>query len=207
MDLAIKNGLVVSPSGITRTGLGIDKGKIVLLALESYLPEADKTIDAKGKYIIPGFVDGHTHVANQWRIGEKPLDYCFRLESKAAAVGGVTTMGCMMYTWSKVDEFADFIKTYDESAVVDTIFHFMAQSSAHLADLSRCLDFGIISIGELGGYKGAQAIYNATGIGFNEIPITPEKILRALREKQGHSDPNKRSSTLPSWKGLRKSGR
>ncbi len=31
----------------------------------------------------------------------------------------------------------------------------------------------------------ANAIYNAVGIRFKEIPITPEKVLAALREKEG----------------------
>jgi nicotinate dehydrogenase subunit B len=30
----------------------------------------------------------------------------------------------------------------------------------------------------------ANALYDATGIRFKELPITPEKILRALKEKQ-----------------------
>lgn len=31
----------------------------------------------------------------------------------------------------------------------------------------------------------ANAIYNATGIWFRDMPITPEKVLKALREKEG----------------------
>lgn len=30
----------------------------------------------------------------------------------------------------------------------------------------------------------ANAIYNATGIRFKELPITPEKVVKALREKE-----------------------
>ena len=31
----------------------------------------------------------------------------------------------------------------------------------------------------------SNAIYNAIGVRVNELPITPEKILKALREKKG----------------------
>ncbi|GAI40505.1 unnamed protein product, partial [marine sediment metagenome] len=44
---------IVSPSGIASAGIGVDKGKIVAIASEEALPSADKTIDAKGRYVIP----------------------------------------------------------------------------------------------------------------------------------------------------------
>jgi xanthine dehydrogenase molybdenum-binding subunit len=48
--------------------------------------------------------------------------------------------------------------------------------------------YGAKSIGEAGTVTAvgaiANAIYHATGIQFTEAPITPEKILKAIREEQ-----------------------
>jgi xanthine dehydrogenase molybdenum-binding subunit len=49
--------------------------------------------------------------------------------------------------------------------------------------------FGAKGIGEPGCVPSApaiaNAIYDAIGIRINNLPITPEKILKALREKEG----------------------
>ena len=151
VDTVIKNGMVVSPTGIARTGIAIDKGIIVAISPEEYLPEANKTIDAGGKYVIPGFVDGHTHADLQFFVGAETLDSCFKTETKAAAVGGVTTMGIMPITPSIVENFGKFRKAFDNNAVIDTIFHFYASTAQHVKELPKCPDMGIITIGELGG--------------------------------------------------------
>ena len=34
----------------------------------------------------------------------------------------------------------------------------------------------------------ANAVYNAVGVRINDNPLTPEKVLKALKEKEGKSD-------------------
>ena len=53
--------------------------------------------------------------------------------------------------------------------------------------------FGAKSLGEIATGSPAPAIsdalFNALGIHFDTLPITPEKVLRAIREKErGHAD-------------------
>jgi CO/xanthine dehydrogenase Mo-binding subunit len=49
--------------------------------------------------------------------------------------------------------------------------------------------FGAKSVGEIGidtpPAAIANAIYNATGVRINSLPITPEKILQGLKERKG----------------------
>jgi dihydropyrimidinase len=60
MDLIVKNGTIVTASGISRADLGVKGGKIVQIGGE--LGEAGRTIDASGCYVMPGGVDVHTHI-------------------------------------------------------------------------------------------------------------------------------------------------
>lgn len=88
LDLVIKNGKIATIHGIYEGGIGVKDGKIVMIAKDPVLPKADKTIDAKGKILMPGAIDAHTHITDpgleyreDWMSG-----------TKAAANGGVTTI-------------------------------------------------------------------------------------------------------------------
>ena len=63
IDLLIKNGRIFDPGqGLDFTGdVAVHKGKI--LALGENLPYAgERTICAKGFFVVPGLIDVHTHV-------------------------------------------------------------------------------------------------------------------------------------------------
>jgi len=87
VDLVVKNGKIVTSTEIYEAGLAIDNGKFVLIAKDSLLPKADRVIDAKGNFILPGVIDVHTHIQDP---GFPERDD-FIWGSKAAAAGGVTT--------------------------------------------------------------------------------------------------------------------
>ena len=60
-DLLIKNGRIVDGSGMPafKGDVGVKDGKIVEIGKLS--GPADKTIDAAGMVVAPGFVDNHCH--------------------------------------------------------------------------------------------------------------------------------------------------
>ncbi len=92
--ILITGGTVVSPSGATPMDVLID-GEVVSALLQpgqagSLGVTADRTIDATGKYVIPGGVDAHTHM--QLPFGGTEASDTFETGTRAAAWGGTTTI-------------------------------------------------------------------------------------------------------------------
>jgi dihydropyrimidinase len=163
MDLVIKNGKIVSPTGIISVGIGVNHGKIVSIADKESLPTAEKTIDASGKYILPGVCDMHCHedFPGKEEDGFAPWTKIARTEPQSAALGGVTTMGFYLMPpgdQSVADVFESYRKPWEANSIADGIFHIMAVSRQRLDEMERdCSEFGITDFKFLIGYKGAQA--------------------------------------------------
>ncbi len=90
----ITNGTVVSPTGRQLIDVLIDGETIAAM----YAPgqaelqgvTADVTLDATGKYVIPGGIDAHTHM--ELPFGGTNASDTFETGTRAAAWGGVTTI-------------------------------------------------------------------------------------------------------------------
>jgi dihydropyrimidinase len=102
MRTLITNGTVVNADGSYRADVLIEDGKIVAVGTIgddslggkalSALAEAtvDKTIDAKGRWVIPGGIDPHTHM--ELPFGGTFAKDTFETGTRAAAFGGTTTI-------------------------------------------------------------------------------------------------------------------
>lgn len=88
LDKLIKNVRVVRPnqSDVERLDLGIKDGKFIQIAPEISSDQAREVFDAQNLLGFPGVVDAHMHIGIY-----QPLDQDAIAESKAAAMGGVTT--------------------------------------------------------------------------------------------------------------------
>jgi dihydropyrimidinase len=113
MTIFIKNGTVVSSTGAARQDVLIDGPTIAAVlapgsnALGSDLAaSADRVIDAAGKYVIPGGVDGHTHM--EMPFGGTKASDTFETGTRAAAWGGTTTI-------------VDFVVQAQGQQVMDTL--------------------------------------------------------------------------------------
>ncbi len=90
MDLIIKNGTVVTECSTSKVDIAVKGEKIVSIAKNIKPAPSAEIIDAKGKYVIPGGIDVHTHFQLPF-CGTVSADD-FYTGTKAAARGGVTTI-------------------------------------------------------------------------------------------------------------------
>jgi dihydropyrimidinase len=90
LDLVIKGGTVVSPQAAVRQDVGVRDGRVALLGEPGFIDvEATRTIDATGKYVVPGGIDAHVH----FNAALSPVMTAQSATpgSLAAAHGGTTT--------------------------------------------------------------------------------------------------------------------
>lgn len=87
VDLIIKDGKLVLPGGIMKASIVIED-EVIDSITKSGLPKADRVIDARGKYVLPGMIDMHVHL----RDPGFPERENFESGTRAAAAGGVTTV-------------------------------------------------------------------------------------------------------------------
>jgi dihydropyrimidinase len=91
MRTLIKNGTVVTASDTTRADVLVEDGKIAALRAPADSGiAADTTIDATGKYVLPGGIDAHTHL--DMPFGGTVTADDFESGTLAAAFGGTTTI-------------------------------------------------------------------------------------------------------------------
>lgn len=98
MKILIRGAKIVNSDKIFDADILINSGKIVRVK-KGISDKADKIIDARGKYVFPGFVDIHTHLRTPGREDEEDI----LSGSKAAAHGGFTTICCMPNTDPCID--------------------------------------------------------------------------------------------------------
>jgi dihydroorotase (multifunctional complex type) len=87
IDLRIHGGIIQSARESLDADLVISDGKVVGLVGRDMPVDAAETVDATGKWVLPGMVDMHVHS----RVPGYEYKEDFRTASRAAAVGGVTT--------------------------------------------------------------------------------------------------------------------
>src|SRR5687767_1433800 len=93
MRTLIKSGTVVTASDTYKADVLVEDGKVAGMAAPSkFLGEGtfDETIDATGKYILPGGIDAHTHL--DMPFGGTISSDDFETGTIAAAHGGTTTI-------------------------------------------------------------------------------------------------------------------
>ncbi|MER6090789.1 dihydropyrimidinase [Streptomyces bluensis] len=87
----ITGGLVITAAEEMHADVLIDGGRVVAVAAPGTQSwTADRTIDASGKYVIPGGVDVHTHM--ELPFGGTFASDTFETGTRAAAWGGTTTI-------------------------------------------------------------------------------------------------------------------
>lgn len=114
-DIKIKGGYVVLEDGTIKSNIYVKDGKIAKISDLDY--PANEKIEADGKHVLPGVIDGHVHFMDPSETDRED----FTTGSSAAAAGGVTTV--LEHTHSSpvrnVEELAKKLDIVKKKSVVD----------------------------------------------------------------------------------------
>jgi dihydropyrimidinase len=120
MDLVIRNGTLITPSGIFPADVGIVGEHIVALGEELH---GAVELDAEGCYLLPGAIDPHVHL--QMPVGNYVSSDDFTSGTVAAALGGTTTV-------------IDFVEPEPGESLLDALEKRRAEADGRVA-----VDYGL----------------------------------------------------------------
>ncbi len=171
MRILIKNGTVINAGGRQQADVLIDGDKIVALVArpgdDAGISDkagaallalgADETIDATGKWVIPGAIDEHTHM--ELPFGGTFAKDTFETGSRAAAFGGTTTIidFAVQSKGKSLQEGLDIWMAKAEGhAVIDYAFHMIMSdvNDATLEEMDRVVAQGVSSFKLFTAYPG-----------------------------------------------------
>ena len=177
MRTLITNGTVVNADGSTQADVLVDGEQIVAvgrgLAGSDLAANLDQTIDASGKYVIPGAIDVHTHM--ELPFGGTFAKDTFETGTRAAAFGGTTTIidFAVQSKGKSLREGLDaWMAKAEGNATVDYGFHMIMSdvTDASLAEMDELVDEGVTDFKLFTAYPGV--FYSDDGAIFRAMQQT-----------------------------------
>src|SRR5579864_1966737 len=123
-DTLIVNGTVVTATDTSRADVAVSGGRVVALGESLPRENCKQIFDAKGKYVLPGGIDVHTHLDMPFG-GTRSADD-FETGTRAAAFGGTTTLidFAIQYKGQTLREaYETWMKKAEGKAAIDYAFH------------------------------------------------------------------------------------
>lgn len=164
MRTLIRNGRIVTAVDDYKADLLIEGETVSTIGRELNI-EADRTIDAEGKLVIPGGIDPHTHMELPFGGTEASDD--FRTGTIAAAHGGTTTIidFAVQYKGQALREGLDrWHEKAEGKAAVDYGFHLIVTDleDERIPELHKAMDEGVTSFKLFMAYPGVFLVDDAT---------------------------------------------
>jgi dihydropyrimidinase len=165
MGTIIKGGTVVTATDISNADVLIDRETVTAIAA-NIPPDSHTTVDAKGMYVFPGFIDPHTHL--DMPFGGTVTADDFFTGTRAAALGGTTSIvDFALHT--KGDSLKNALDTWhtkaNEKAVIDYAFHLTIADGRPetIGEIQRMIeDEGVNSFKVFMAYKGILQVDDET---------------------------------------------
>jgi dihydropyrimidinase len=166
MKTLIKNGHIITAVDDYYADIFID-GETITTIGKSLDLQADKIIDAKGKLVIPGGIDPHTHM--DMPFGGTTSSDDFLTGTRAAAHGGTTTI-IDFAIQPKGSSILKALETWHAKAagkaVIDYGFHMIVTDLSpkdHVPEMRRLMkDEGVLSCKLFMAYPGVLLVDDAT---------------------------------------------
>jgi dihydropyrimidinase len=171
MALLIKNGEIITGNDRYTADIWCESETITRIDRNLSAPPGAEVIDAKGKYVFPGFIDPHVHIHLPF-MGTFAKD-THDTAGKAALVGGTTTfieMICPARTDEPLAAFELWLGKAQGHCACDFTFHMGATRYDEAAEkqFTEIVKRGISSFKIFLAYKGA-------------LGVTDEELYRTLR--------------------------
>jgi len=164
MSILIKNGRIVTAVDDYFADVFIAGEKIVQIGKDLNV-QADETLDAKGKLVLPGGIDPHTHL--DMPFGGTTSADDFETGTIAAAHGGTTTLidfAVQTKGKSTMEGLDTWHKKAQGKATIDYGFHMIITDMAveRLPEMTRLRDEGISSYKLFMAYPGVLYVDDGT---------------------------------------------
>lgn len=147
MDFVVKNARIVTSSDTFESNIGVENGKIAALSMHLEAGGA-KTFDARGKIVVPGGIDEHTHM--ELPVMEMVSADDFYTGTVAAACGGITSIIDFVDPKSGqsiLGALAEYRSKADQKVATDYGLHmvFKGQNLADIDQIPKVVERGVPS--------------------------------------------------------------
>ena len=164
MSILIKNGHIFTAVDSYVADILVDEGKIRTIGIDLAV-QADKTVDATGKYVIPGGIDPHTHL--EFPFGGTVSSDDFRTGTIAAAVGGTTSIvdfAVQQRGHALSEALEEWHQKAEGQAAIDYGFHMIILDlpESRLPELDDLVRQGVTSFKMFMAYLGAVMVDDST---------------------------------------------
>ena len=164
MSILIKNGHIFTAVDSYVADILVDEGKIRTIGIDLAV-QADKTVDATGKYVIPGGIDPHTHL--EFPFGGTVSSDDFRTGTIAAAVGGTTSIvdfAVQQRGHALSEALEEWHQKAEGRAAIDYGFHMIILDlpESRLPELDDLVRQGVTSFKMFMAYLGAVMVDDST---------------------------------------------
>ncbi|ETX30337.1 dihydroorotase [Roseivivax isoporae] len=138
-DLLITGGEAILPgTGRTRCDIAVTDGRISAILAPGHGAEADETVAADGRVILPGVIDAHLHLGHGKDISRPQVPEDADRESASAALGGVTCMiPYLMSTGPYSGIFDEVVAVTEAGSRIDFGYHPIVSTEEQLAEVPR----------------------------------------------------------------------
>lgn len=158
MSTLISNGTMINHGGSQAADVLIEGDRVAALAAPgSHSMKADETIDASGKFVIPGGIDVHTHM--ELPFGGTFASDTFETGTRAAAWGGTTTIidfAVQTKGQGLMDGFEAWMAKAEGNAAIDYGFHLIVGdvTEQSLKEMDIAMGEGVTSFKMFMAYPG-----------------------------------------------------
>jgi dihydropyrimidinase len=144
----IKGGQVVTPDGVVTADLAVRGETIAAIGPDL---RGTHSIDAAGRWVMPGGIDPHAHIEQMSGMGVMNAD-TFETATRSAAMGGTTSVisfAAQAEGQRISDAVADYAARAKRGAMIDHAFHMIVRDTAvpdFDDDIARAMVQGHMSI-------------------------------------------------------------